>query len=115
MEERKIYQLTSGEGYVVVVNENFVNVTVRRILSLHLSKGLPGRRQWAVSKVRRRSRSRHLGYICRRKPCGEAQATFPGRVLESRQCYSITIERRDSWLFGADVFPMWADSDHTHT
>ena len=26
MEERKIYQLTSGEGYVVVVNENFVTL-----------------------------------------------------------------------------------------
>ena len=112
MEERKIYQLTSGEGYVVVVNENFVTLrcsgssvytSVRAFLADDNGQSqrfddVAEAVTWATSAA-----ESHVG-----KPRQRSQVEY----WESRQCYSITIERRDSWLFRADVSPMWADSDH---
>ena len=111
MEERQIYQLTSGAGYVVVVNGNFVSLRYSGS-SVHTavmafpedanmqSQGFDDAAEavaWATSAA-----ESHVG-----KPWRYSRVEH----WESRQCYSITIERGDSGLFRTDVFPMWADSD----
>ena len=111
MEERQIYQLTSGAGYVVVVNGNFVSLrysgsSVHTAVMAFLQDAnmqvqtfddAAEAVAWATSAA-----ESHVG-----KPRQYSRVEH----WESRQCYSITIERMESGLFQTDVFPMWVDSD----
>ena len=111
MEEHETYQLTSGAGYVVVANGNFVSLRYSGS-SVHA----------AVMAFPEDANVQSQGFddaaeaVAWATSAAESHVGKPGRYSrvehwESRQCYSITIERGDSGLFRTDVFPMWADSD----
>ena len=92
MEERQIYQLTSGAGYVVVVNGNFVRLRYSgssvhtAVMAFPEDANVQSQRfddaaeavTWATSAA-----ESHVG-----KPWRYSRVEH----WESRQCYSITIE-----------------------
>ncbi len=112
MPERRIFPMTSGEGYGAVVHGNFVTIS-RSFLGFHASVSafqLDGNYQfqsfdtldeavaWAVAAA-----ETHQGQP---KPVSETEH------WEIRNGYSITVGPNNSGRYKVDVFPMWVDSDH---
>ena len=111
MEERRIYLLASGTGYVVPVNGNFATLVLSGP-KVHASVTAFGgdantrfqtfddpaeAAAWALSTA-----ETHVG-----SPNQFSSIEY----WEGRHCYSITVTREESGLFWTGVFPMWADSD----
>lgn len=110
MPERKVFRLTSGEGYGAVVNGNFVRVTISfrgfyasvyAFLSddngqdSHFDNAADAV-AWAVATAKTHE--------------GKSRERFPVAHWEIRHGYSITIDVEESGSYEAETFPLWVDS-----
>ena len=108
--ERRIFRLTSGEGYGAVVNGNFIKVgkgfrgfsaSVYAFLSDDNGQysefdNAADAVAWAVNTAKSHQ--------------GQSREKFPVAHWEIRHGYSITIEADESGSYEAETFPLWVDS-----
>lgn len=110
MPERRIFRLTSGDGYGAVVNGNFVRVAtgfrgVHASVYAFLSDdngqysefdNAADAVAWAVNTAKSHQ--------------GQSREKFPVAHWEIRHGYSITIKADESGSYEAETFPLWVDS-----
>lgn len=110
MPERKVFRLTSGEGYGAVVNGNFVRVviglggfyvSVYAFLSddtslFQVFDNAADAVKWGVETAKNHQ--------------GKSREKFPVAHWEIRHGYSLTVSLEDSGEYEGEIFPLWYDS-----
>ena len=110
MPERRIFRLTSGEGYGAVVNGNFLRISTG-FRGIHASvyaflsddngqysefDNAADAVAWAVNTAQSHQ--------------GQSREKFPVAHWEILHGYSITIRADESGSYEAETFPLWVDS-----
>ena len=110
MAERRIFRLTSGEGYGAVVNGHFIRVRISyRGFSASVFAFLADD-EGQYSEFDNAADAVAWAVATAETHQGQPRGRFPIAHWEIRNGYSITIEADDSGSYQAETYPLWVDS-----
>lgn len=112
MEERQIYQLASGKGYLAVVNGNFVTVKFTVGAVYACVEAFLQDTNTQVQRFDDAGEAVAWAFSLAENYVGNPSPHSTIERWESRHCYAVTAKREESGQYLSEVFPMWVDSEH---